>query len=415
MKSYLITFLRWSEKYTKTDMVYLAHGGFWLGLAQLIASIGSFALTLVLANLLTPEVFGEYRFLMSAFLILVIFALPGMQTALMESTPKGFKRNIVVAFRESMRFGLIGSAFSLLAALYYFTKDNLSLSLGFTVIALALPFFNATSMYLFFLKALKKFESVTVYTLITRSVLLIASVIAALLFPQYAWVILAAFLLGQIIPNALFHKRTVSEYVDEEGMADPTLPSYAKHLTVMAALGLLAVQLDKILVWNMVGAEELAIFFIAYAIPQEMNRFLRLPPMLAFPKFTTTSPEVIRQTLLPKIWRYFLLISALVLVYIVLAPYIFTILFPQYTEAIIYSQALVPSVLAAAFAPILTFLITIKEKKSLYILSSYLPAIRIIVAVSSIPFLGIWGAVYAILIEATARIFFSLYFFSKKY
>ena len=61
--SRLVRFLRWTEKYTRTDMVYLVSGGFWLSIAQIGTSILGFLLTMVLANLLAPELLGEYRFL----------------------------------------------------------------------------------------------------------------------------------------------------------------------------------------------------------------------------------------------------------------------------------------------------------------------------------------------------------------
>src|SRR5690606_12267920 len=135
---------------------------------QLASSTSGLILTLVLANMLSPEVFGEYRLLMSGLLILVVFTLPGMQTAIMESTPKGFKRNLVVAFKQMLKFGTLGALISLLIAIYYLTRGNTSLALGFTTIAISLPFFSSTSTYLFFLNSLKKFKEVTIYTSITR-------------------------------------------------------------------------------------------------------------------------------------------------------------------------------------------------------------------------------------------------------
>lgn len=35
--------LRWSQRYTRTDMVYLAKGGTWLSLAQGVATLAGLA------------------------------------------------------------------------------------------------------------------------------------------------------------------------------------------------------------------------------------------------------------------------------------------------------------------------------------------------------------------------------------
>lgn len=412
-KDTLIRALRWSERYTKTDMVYLAHGGAWLSLAQLVASLGAFILTVALANLLTQETFGEYRFLISGFLLLSIFALPGMQTALMESTPKGFRRNIEVAFREMFRFGSIGAALSACVAIYYFAQGNTSLALGFLLIAAALPFFNASSSYIQYLQALKAFRAVTVYTAITRIILLALAVAAAIYYPQHAWVILGAFLFGQIIPNLFLHRHVKRTHVSPEDIADPAIPSYAKHLTIMAALGLIAAQLDKIFLWHLIGAEELAMFYIAYAIPQEMVRFFQVIPKLAFPKFATADPMIIQKTLLAKVLKYLIFVGCSVLTYILLAPYIFRLLFPTYIDATLYSQILALGILAAAFSPIHTFLAVRKATRLLYALSIYIPIIRIASVLVLITFFGVWGAVVAILIDALARSLLLVKFLSK--
>lgn len=412
----LIALLRWSERYTKTDMVYLAHGGFWLGLAQLAASLGAFGLTVALANLLSPEVFGEYRFLMSAFLVLAIFALPGMNTALMESTPRGFRKNIDIAFKEMMRFGFLGAGISLIVSLYYFIKGDVSLFLGFAAIAVALPLFDSSLSHISYLKSLKEFKRVALSTTITRVLMLVAAVSTSIAFPEHAWLILAAFLLGQIIPNLILHKITAISHVQPHDRSDPGIVSYAKHLTAMTVLGLIAVHLDKVLIWHFLGAEELAIFFIAYAIPQEAHRFLQIVPQLAFSKFTTVQPSIIRTTLIPKLWKYFCVILIIALLYVLLCPLIFKFFFPQYTEAVLYSQVLVFSILSAAFGPIRTYLTVAKAKRALYFLFTFIPSTRIALLIIFVAQFGIWGAIIALLVETLLQIILLQYLlFSATY
>ncbi len=412
-QKHLTTFLRFLERYTGTDMVYLVQGGFWLSVAQLGTSLSGFFLVTILANILPPEKLGEYRFLITGFTLISIFALPGMRTALRESTPKGFRGNLSYSFWIVVRWGVLGSAISLFASAYYFLHENVALAIGFLVIACASPLYNASTVYLEYLTALKKLRHTTVYTIISRAILAMLTAGVAFLFPEYSWMILTAFLFGNIIPNLYFHFKTAREVERGDTNVDRGLTAYAGHITAMTALGLVAGQLDKIFVWKFIGAEGLALFFIAYSIPLAMSQYLLIIPTMAFAKFGEKDPKLIRRTLLSKTLKYMLVIATIVLLYIVVAPYIFSLIFPKYLTAVPYTQALALVVLSSAFLPIKTYLTTLKKTRELYILSAVPPALRIAVAVTLIIPFGLWGAVASLLMEAVVRSVLLLYFFLR--
>ena len=62
-KNSVYTFLRKTEKYTKTDMVYLASGGFWLSIKTALSILIALSLSIAFANLLPKETFGEYKYI----------------------------------------------------------------------------------------------------------------------------------------------------------------------------------------------------------------------------------------------------------------------------------------------------------------------------------------------------------------
>lgn len=414
MKSRFITLLRWSERYTKTDMVYLFHGGFWLGIAQLAASISGLILIIVLANILEPEVLGEYRFLMSAFLILSIFSLPGMHTAILESTPKGFLGNLTTAVKSMFSYSILGTIFSLLICTYYLWQQNYDLALGFLAIAIALPFFESSFVYSNYLKSLKRFAKVTKYTLITKLFLLFIMSVTVFYYPDYAWLVITIFFIANILPNFLFTIITKRTWVTTATKNDPLLTPYAKHLTIMMALGLIALQLDKIFVWNLIGAEELAIFYIAYAIPQEAANLFQIIPTIAYPKFANQTKDSIKNSLMPKMLKFLFIITVICIIYVALSPYIFQLIFSEsYQDAVKYSQVLIFATLVSAFSPITTYLTIIKNVKFLYLTSVISPAIRIVFVLLLTLLFGIWGTVAAVMIEVATRIILLIYFFYK--
>src|ERR1700674_1685174 len=73
--------LRWSEKYTNLDMVYLVEGGFWLSIGTAVTALSSFVLSIAFANLLSPVAYGIYKYTLSLASTFNAFTLTGLATA----------------------------------------------------------------------------------------------------------------------------------------------------------------------------------------------------------------------------------------------------------------------------------------------------------------------------------------------
>ena len=216
-----------------------------------------------------------------------------------------------------------------------------------------------------------------------------------------------------MVPNLIFHIKVMNEHSSKDNPKDTKLTSYAKHLSIMTALGLFAGQLDKILIWNVIGAEALALFYIAQAVPQNITSNLNTIPTLAFAKFGSKNPQVIKATLLPKLMKYFAAIAFVCFGYILIAPIIFSWFFPTYLNALPYSIAFACIPVFGALLPLKTYLTTIKATQALYAISIIPPAIRISVALLLIPPLGLWGVVWSMISEALIRSVLLLYYFFK--
>src|SRR3989344_9404768 len=131
--------LRWSEQYTKTDMLYLAQGGGWLLSGQIIASLSSFLLVIAFANLIPKETFGTYKYILSLTSILLIPSLPGINTALNMAAARNLDATLILALKTRVRWGLLSSLASLGLSGYYFLNGNIYLVNSFFVKAHFFP------------------------------------------------------------------------------------------------------------------------------------------------------------------------------------------------------------------------------------------------------------------------------------
>ncbi len=384
--------LRFLERYTKTDMVYLTKGGFWLGLGQIIASGSSFLMSIAFANLLAPEVYGIYKYVLSINSLILITTLTGMDSAVTQAVARGFDGTLTPALKIKMKWGVMGTVASLGIALYYFLQGNMTLAISFCVVAMFAPFTESMDMYNSMLWGKKKFDTQTLYNIVKKIIILI-SVIPTIFITKNPYLILLVYLLSMTLPSIYFLHKVRKKYESNKNI-DPEAIKYGKNLSAVNIITLIMGELDKILVFHYIGALNLAIYSLAVAPTDQIKGLLKNVNSLAMPQFSQRTPEEIKEKIWHKIGVLVVFTTILVIGYILIAPLFFQIFFPKYLASVQYSQILSLSLIPIVIAGFLyTVLESQKATKELYQYNLYSNIFNIILLVPLVYYLGLWGAI----------------------
>lgn len=390
----ILRFLRWTERYTKTDMLYLAQGSFWLGSGQFITTGASFLLSLAFANLLSPDVFGVYRYVLSILSILLIPTLAGMDSAVTQAISRNLDGSLIDGIKVKMKWGTLGSIAALLVAGYYFFQGNTTLTICFLITAIFIPFTEAFDLYNSLLNGRKLFKTYTHYNVITQ-IAYVVIMIATLFVTQNIFAILAAYLISNTLLNLIFLCISLRS-LPRNNERDPETISYGKHLSLSLVISSIMTELDKMLVFHYMGAVELAIYSFATLAPDQIKGVLKNIHSLAFPKFALQTKDEIKNNIFGKALRFSLLAGVCVLLYIVCAPFLFKIFFPQYLSAVLYSQIIAISVVGASVSMFFySALEAQKATRELYHFNIWNNVINLVLLLPLVYFYGILGAVLA--------------------
>ncbi len=411
LKSKIYNLLRWSEKYTKTDMVYLARGGTWLTGGQILATASSFLLAITFANLLSKETYGVYAYVLSVVGILSISTLPGMLGSVIQAVARGYEGSLVPAVKTKIRWGLLGSLAGLVLAGYYYLQGDANLTISFLIVAAFLPLMDAFFMYDAIFQGRKLFDTSVKFFVINQFIA-VASLIAAIFFTGNLFIILLAYFIPWVLMRFIFLKITLKKFTPNSNQDAQTI-SYGKHLSLMGVIGMVSNYLDQLLVFHYLGAAELAIYSFAAAPTDQINNLLKSISILALPKFSQRSKEEIKKTIIGKILKFALLIAGIVIIYIFVAPLIYKIFFPKYLDSVFYSQILAISSLTVATGLSSSALQAQMAKKKLYILNTVASLLQIVLVTILIYFYGLMGAVLARVLTRFFIMFF-LIFLAKK-
>ncbi len=338
LKKITYKLLRESEKYTKTDMVYLAKGGFWLGLGQVISNISAFALSIAFANLLPREIYGTYKYILSLFGILTIFSLPGVNTAVVQAIARGYEGSFYQAFKIKLKWGALGSITALGMAIYYWLNSNTDLPIPLLLVAIFLPLMQASQIYSSLFAGRKLFSWQTKFSTINRLVSLISMISVMFLTNNLIWIIVV-YLLNNTLTNAFLYFLAKTKFKPNK-KNDPQIISYGKHLSVINVISTIASYLDRLLIFHYLGPVELAIYSFAASPINQIKALFKSISTLAMPKLAQRSFKEIDAVLFKRLFKLFLLGGAIALFYIIVAPYFYKIFFPKYLDSIFFSQLL---------------------------------------------------------------------------
>jgi len=414
-------FINKLQGYLKIDFFYLIKGESWLMLGKAISMTSAFLLSLAWANWIDKEIFGNYQYILSLVGIISIFSLPEIGTAVVQAVARKYEGSFIRGFKTQLKWGILGSLSALGIAGYYWLQGNKNLPLSFLIIAIFLPLFNASIIYLSFLTGRKLFNIQAKYDSITQvaaAAIMILTLFSVknFLFDLPVYVILlliiSIYFLSRTILRFFFFILTKTKF-QPNPKEDPKTITFGKHLSLSGLIDILTSYLDKVLLFHYLGAIELAIYAFAVLVPKQIDVLLKHISTLALPKFSVRDKEEIKKIILRKICYLTILISVLVLIYIIIAPFIYQIFFPKYLNSISYSRLYALSIIPLSFAIIGHIFRAKMMIKQIYQVRVVIPLVRVGLFLTLIPLYGIWGALWSILVVRTFSALLFLFLFRK--
>lgn len=369
IKSKLYNILRQSEKYIKTDMVYLAKGTFWLSTGQMFSSAATFLLAIAFAHFISQETYGTYKYILSMAGILATANLRGMATAVIQAVARGREGVLIPALREKIRWGSLGSIASIVVGIYYYWNGNITLAISFWLIAVFIPFFDSFEIYDSYLQGKKLFGVSALYGAVGQ-IIPTALLICIVFLTDNLYIIIFTYFAAWTIMRMVIFLRTIKKFPPNSSRDDHSL-SYGRYGSFIGALATIFSSLDNPMLFHYMGATEVAIYTFAMAPVIQIQGLTKRLPTLATPKMAQRSAVKMNPMLKKRAFWLFLLGLAVVGVYSLFAEYFFLWFFPKYANAVWYSKIFaltIPFTMAQSIiGPALNAKLTLVPKKMLYL------------------------------------------------
>ena len=225
---------------------------------------------------------------------------------------------------------------SILGAVYYLINENYTLAISLAIVGVTLPIIHSAGLAGAFFNGKKDFKTSAIAGIIMTTVVAAAVIVTAMFTHNPAILIFAYFLSTAAVSLSIYlwtlrtHKPC--------GSVDKNFVSFGKHLSLTSVLETVSEHLDKVLVFHYLGAAQLAVYTFALAIPNQMNAVAKGIKSITLPKLSEKDIGALRDGIKAKTLRLFFIFLSITITYIIGAPYIYQLLFPQYMESVLYSQ-----------------------------------------------------------------------------
>lgn len=416
MKEKIKNWLLWSQQYTQIDMLYVARGGFWSSLSFGVNSVLSLVLLIAFANLISKETYGIYKYILSLAHSLSFLTLTGMNMAVKQAVAAGREEVLPYAVKKQLKWNLLFLLGASALGSYYIFKGNHLFGASIFILGATYPLYAAFSTYGIYLSGKKQFKRNAVYGILGGAFYFV-SMLAALFLTKNIMVLIAVYGISNLLPATFFYWLVLrSEKFKEAALKhEKEVFRYGGHLTFVNVFSTISQNMDKILVFQFLGPVSLAVYSIASVIPERISGFMKNFMTIIFPKLSERTIEEIRPVFYKRVFQSMAVGGAAALVFIVSAPFIFKIFFPQYLDSLFYARLLSLSFVFLGPANYVGNVFYAKKMiKTIYYSSITANILRMVLFVVLGWYFGIMGMIAATLLTYAAGTVFNFFLWQKE-
>ncbi|MBT4277278.1 oligosaccharide flippase family protein [Candidatus Falkowbacteria bacterium] len=400
-------------------MVYLFKGGSILSFGKFLNSLIIFGVSIIWANFIPKEIYGQYKYLLSFVGIFSLFSLTGMGTALTQSLSRKENLNLInKVLKIKIKWSLLGTVLGLiLSAYYFFLKSNPILATTFLLISIFHIFINNFPIYQSILVGQRKFDTLIKTNILINLISSLATIITILLTENLIILLFVYLIINSFLQVKTFFyiKNKYTKEAEKDKEEEQEVVKYGKQLSALGILSNAANYLDSLIIFNFISPVSLAVYAFAKALPNQFKGLMKNMHSLIVPKVSGNDPRDIKNGLNKKT-SYLIVIGSIVfLLYFIFTPFVFDTFYPKYSESIKYTQLIA---LGFVVLPARVYLDSIfnahRLKKSQNFRTIFTNIFFIVTLLILTPLWGIYGVITSKLISYYASFFLSLIFLKKE-
>lgn len=392
-------------------MVYFTNGAFWLVLGQAVLVVIGFVSAIVFANFLPAEEYGNFRYIISLAAIIGSFSLSGLGVAVSGAVARGAEGSLPYAYRAILMWGWVMVVGGALIAGYYFLRGNMLLGVGVLLAGASSPFLVSASLYDSFFEGKKIFSVRALYSVLRNAIPTIC-VVTAVLLTHNIYVIVCAYFVSNVITSTLLHRRAVRLHVANTSVENGIMKN-GIHVSFMNLVGALATNIDRVLIFTMIGGTPLAVFSFAQAPLAYVQTGFQMIKSMVFPKFATRTVAEIKQSAWVKVLQLLIVAILMTIGYWFLAPFFFQTFFPKYSDSIEVTQWLGLMMLTTPVIIYAQALFAHKKHTELHIIKISSLIAKVAALLILIPSYGLIGVVWATLGSKVLEAMMTFFYFEK--
>ncbi len=270
----------------------LIKGTLYLNFSQFSLIFQNLFLVWYLINFEGVNIYGEYRFILSQFAIFGAFGLIGLRTSLTKEMVVLDNFNLqgtifVEVLIKNIILSFIGS---FLILVYSFFLIIIKYKIIFFILAFIFPFYWSSKLVICHYHSLKKFKELSICITLSQSIGFLAFIISRTLNFSIGYSVAINYLF-EILVNSSFMVYIFKDYLIKFKIKRPFFNNTIKYgiiLTLSNLPGLVALNIDVLLIANFLDIEKVAIWAVIIQIPEVMRGLLKPMSNVIFPYMLDT-------------------------------------------------------------------------------------------------------------------------------
>ncbi len=401
----------------KINFRYVFKNSFWVFLEQLTSLFFGIIIIYVTANFISPEILGQYKYILSLAAIVSLATLSGMGYSLTREIVLGNDSFFVYAFSMAFRWSIFPIFLSVIISTYYFYNNNYIYAIGIMLATFFSVMLNNFNLYRAYLLGKEDFKSISLYGSVILLVNLITTAATFYLFKDINLLIVGT--LGvQCLFTSIFYFYTRLDIVST-GLNLDTINKFKNYVYSQSIVNFFSIgssHLDKIVLFQILGPKELAIYLFVTVIVEKIRGVFKSIGSIVYPKFVKIDTVNFKLKFFKISLLFLFLLFAIFVVLVSILPILYDILLPNYTQysylAMIYAISI--------FSVLAVFPYSLMQaqnfKKELYTFEVYNSGLSISMTILGSIYFGLFGAVMGRALSGilgTVGLYIQIY--SKKY